>query len=189
MIIETIVTTRNADGSDNIAPMGAVVVGDDWQDFELRPFVTAQTFLNLQRQECGVLHLTDDALLFAQAIAGHWTEWPELVSASRADCGRIVAACRGFEFRTLACQVNHGRAMMQCRTIAEHEGRPFRGVNRACNAVIEAAVLVSRAAFLPSATVQLQLEALQAVVERTGGARELAAWELLTAKQAELSNR
>lgn len=187
MIIETIISTRNADGSDNIAPMGAIVDGEDWTEFELRPFVSAQTFQNLQREESGVLHLTDDALLFAQAIAGHWTDWPVLVPADLAGCGRIVAAARAFEFRPVSCLVNHGRATLHCRTVAGHLGLPFRGINRACNAVIEAAVLISRAAFLPAESIRQQLDGLRAIVERTGGPRELAAWELLTAKLAELA--
>ena len=75
MILEGIVTTVNADGTLNISPMGPTIADDVQSDgkidqFVLRPFDTSTTFANLKRTRAGVLHVTDDVLLFARAAIG-----------------------------------------------------------------------------------------------------------------------
>jgi hypothetical protein len=66
MILEGIVTTLNGDRSVNVAPMGPIV-DETMQTLLLRPFQTSTTYRNLKRTGCGVLHVTDDVLLLAQA--------------------------------------------------------------------------------------------------------------------------
>ena len=54
MIWETIVTTRNPDGSPNIAPMGPECPEDNlFESFELRPFTSSTTYKNLKKAPTG----------------------------------------------------------------------------------------------------------------------------------------
>ena len=64
MIVETIVTTRAADGVVNCAPMG-VEWGDD--AIVLKPFLETATFRNLAATGIAVVNLTDDVRVFARA--------------------------------------------------------------------------------------------------------------------------
>lgn len=182
MIIETIVSTVNEDGSTNLAPMGALPESEDWDRFELRPFSGSSTGENLKRSGEGVLHLTDDVLLFARAIAGEWNDWPGLEACREVHAERIAAAQQAFEFRVVWSSENGGRASLHCQTLARHRGGLFRGMNRARAAVIEAAVLVSRLDWIPRAEIVRQLDLLGVIVERTGGPDEVMAFGLLNAR-------
>lgn len=68
-ILEGIVTTRNVDGTTNIAPMGPIV-DSDFTTLIFRPFKTSTTYENLIRARTGVFHVTDDVELFAAAAVG-----------------------------------------------------------------------------------------------------------------------
>ena len=98
MILETIVTTINEDGSPNASPMGPrvdVQPGDSLQaieSFELRPFDTSQTFANLKRTQSGVLHITDDAKMFARSAIGTLDPFPETRPAEEVEGNIIVGA-------------------------------------------------------------------------------------------------
>jgi len=102
MILEAIVTTSNEDGSTNISPMGPTVssdVGGAIEEFQLRPFNTSRTFANLKRTRCGVLHVTDDVMLFAMTAIGQKPENANLIDAESV-AGKILAgACRFYEFK------------------------------------------------------------------------------------------
>ena len=69
MILEGLVTTRDANGLPHLAPMGPTVDAN-WSHVLLRPFPTSQTFQNLKRDRFGVLHVTDDVRLLAMAAVG-----------------------------------------------------------------------------------------------------------------------
>ena len=64
MIVETVTTTINPDGSVNCAAMGV-----EWGDeaIVIKPFRATRTLRNLERNGAAVVNLTDDILLFAQA--------------------------------------------------------------------------------------------------------------------------
>ena len=50
--------------------------------------------------------------------------------------------------------------------------REFLGFNRACHAVLEASILVSRVRMLDRAEIAAELDRLQLLVDKTGGPRE-----------------
>ena len=68
MIVETVTTTINPDGSVNCAAMGV-----EWGDEELviKPFLGTRTLRNLEARGAAVVNLTDDILLFTQAALEH----------------------------------------------------------------------------------------------------------------------
>src|SRR5690606_7861409 len=61
MIVETILTTMDAQGVLNFAPMG-VEWGED--EIVIKPFVDTTTFRNLDATGQAVVNLTDDVLCF-----------------------------------------------------------------------------------------------------------------------------
>jgi hypothetical protein len=61
-ICEAIVTTVNADGAPNAAPMGVTRVGPETID--LRPFKTSTTYGNLLDNPRACVNITDDSTLF-----------------------------------------------------------------------------------------------------------------------------
>jgi hypothetical protein len=177
LIIEGIVTTLNEDGSLNIAPMGPRLVSG-FERFVLRPFQTSTTFANLLRVKEGVLHVTDDALLFARTAVGIAVE--PATRPAEAITGRILAdTCRYFEFRIRDVDHSEARATLTAETVASGRIRDFIGFNRARHAVIEAAVLATRAEWLPVSEMSADLARHRTIVEKTGGPDEHLAIALL----------
>lgn len=178
MILESIVTTINADQSLNIAPMGPSVT-DDWSTFVLRPFDSSTTFANLQRSRAGVMHVTDDVLLMAQAAIGAVGD-VAAIDASEIE-GKVLAnACRYYEFEVDFIDSTGPRMALNCRTVKYGRLRDFWGFNRAKHAVIEAAILATRLDFLPAQEVQSSMIRLQSVVDKTAGPQEIKAMDLLS---------
>lgn len=179
MIIETLISSLDGDGRSRLAPMGAVVESDGWERFELRPFEGSETLANLRRCGEGVLHLSDDVEWVSRAIAGDWSESPEWVPARQVAVPRLAAACLAVEFRVVWDSARDGRACLQCQGLDHHAGPAWRGWNRARHAVLEAAVWVSRADFVPLAEIRGRLSELQVLVDKTGGEREHRAFQRL----------
>ena len=180
MILEAIITTTNSDGSVNVSPMGPLVNGDPADGFELRPFETSRTFANLQDRPFGVLHVTDDVMLFASAAIGKLDDVPPVRSAEVNETAFILEdACRWYEFEAVYFETSEPRKNIRCKAIAAGRQRDFWGFNRARHAVIEAAILATRVAFLPAEEISRQYESLRAIVDKTGGQIEDAAMNLL----------
>ena len=181
MILEAIVTTLNSDGSLNIAPMGPVVEAD-LGSFDLKPFDTSTTCANLLRNGCGVMHVSDDVLLFAKAATNQLdVSSVETVPAEVIDGAVIANACRWYEFQTRFVDESSSRVTFKCETVKSGRRRDFWGFNRGKHAVIEAAILATRVSFLPSTEIFQQYERLETIVKKTGGPAEQEAFHLLKA--------
>ena len=178
MILEGIVTTLNADGSTNIAPMGPIVEGD-FAAFLLRPYQTSTTYRNLKRNPAGVFHVIDDALVLARAAIDCWTEPAETFAASKIDGHVLKAACRWYEFEVSALDDREPRTSISVRVVHRGTIREFFGWNRAKHAVLEAAILATRLHLLPQADVEDQIERLRVPVDKTAGPIEREAFDLL----------
>lgn len=178
LILEGIVTTRSADGAINVAPMGPIVDAAI-QRLMLRPFRTSTTYANLVRTRCGVLHVTDDVLLIAQAAIGALPSPPATFAAQRIEGVVLAEACRWYEFRVAAIDESAERVMMQADVVHAGRLRDFFGFNRARHAVLEAAILATRLHLLPAADVRARLDLLREPVQKTAGPRELQAFALL----------
>jgi uncharacterized protein len=178
MILESLVTTTNADGSMHLAPMGPRVA-DDWSTLLLRPFPSSQTYRNLKAHPQGVLHVTDDVLLLATAAVGQAPP-QEAVPANRVAGFVLTGACRYYEF--IVRSIDESRERMHIEADVVHRGvlREFFGLNRAKHAVVEAAILATRLHLIPPAEVRSDYRKLRVLVEKTGGPAEHAAFEFLT---------
>ena len=180
MILESIVTTTNEDGSVNISPMGPRLNSpEDWEQFELRPFDTSRTFANLQRTGQGVMHVHDDVELFARAAIGQLEPLPKVAAANLIDGWVLTDACRAYEFRVQFVDTTGHRMSLNCQVCQVHRMRDFFGFNRARHAVLEAAILATRLDFLPAETVRSQFDWLGSMVRKTGGETELETFLML----------
>lgn len=178
MVLEGVVTTLNTDGTINISPMGPLVE-PNFSEFQLRPFQTSTTFLNLKRNPTGVLHILDDVMLVAQAAIKRWQTEPDLVPANQVEGMRLANACQAFEFEAHFLDDASERTTIQCRIVETHSGPRFFGFNRGKHAVLEAAILATRIDFLPITDIQDKFNELKILVQKTGGEQEHLAFDLL----------
>ncbi len=185
MILEGIVTTVSSEGTVNIAPMGPHV--DASMDrFLLRPFRTSQTYRNLKAHGEGVLHVTDDVLLLARAALGPVNPLPALVPAAQVRGFVIQDACRYYEFRVMSFDDRDERVRIEVQVVHAGRLRDFFGFNRAKHAVVEAAILATRTAFLPLEEIEAEYRKLAVLVDKTGGMQEQQAFALLRDHVAEI---
>lgn len=178
MILEGIVTSLNAAGELNVAPMGPVVDRSmAWM--HLRPFQSSQTFRNLKEQPHGVFHVVDDVLLLAKAAIGKLDQSPETFAADKVP-GRVLAsACRWYEFEIESLDATRDRTDIRVRVVHVGRLRDFFGFNRAMHAVVEAAILATRLHLLPRDEIEGQIAALRSPVEKTAGPNERAAFQFV----------
>lgn len=178
MILEGIVTTVNDDGSANISPMGPIV-DQAMTRLVLRPYQSSTTYGNLKRTGQGVLHVTDDVELIARAAIGRLDELPRLVPAESVEGFVLADACRWYAFRVTSLDDSAARTTITCQVVDHGRLRDFFGFNRAKHAVLEAAILATRTAFLPAAEIRAEMERLAVIVGKTAGPQEQAAFQLL----------
>ena len=175
MIVETVTTTINPDGTVNCAAMG-VEWGDD--ALVIKPYRATRTLRNLERSGAAVVNLTDDILLFSRAALGD--PHPPTRPATHIEGAVLDDACSWREVRVEAIDDGAERARVTTVVVAAGTGREFLGLNRARHAVLEASILASRAHLLPASEIAAELERLQVLVDKTAGPREREAMAYVT---------
>jgi len=178
MILEGIVTTLSPEGAVHIAPMGPHVDAG-MEHFLLRPFPTSQTYQNLVKHGEGVLHVTDDVLLLARAALGPVEPPPPVFSAAKVKGFVLKDACRYCEFRVRSIDDREERVRIEADVVHSARLRDFFGFNRAKHAVVEAAILATRTAFLPLDQIEAEFKKLAVIVAKTGGQQEKDAFDFL----------
>ena len=166
-IIETVVTTLNPDGSVNCGAMGV-----EWgaERIVIKPFRGTRTLRNLRATGAAVVNLTDDILLFSQAALGD--PQPATEPVAGVEGARLADACSWREVRVESIDESSQRARVETVVVGGGSGREFLGLNRARHAVLEASILASRVRMLPAEEMRAELDRLQVLVDKTGGARE-----------------
>lgn len=178
MILEGIVTTISPEGELNIAPMGPLVE-PSMSRLILRPFRTSQTYRNLQSLGEGVFHVTDDVLMLAKGAIGPVEPMPDVLRADSILGYIIESACRFYEFRIVSTDDRDDRITMEAEVTRSGSRRDFFGFNRAKHAVLEAAILATRTAFLSLDDMAREFARLETIVNKTGGDSEREAMALL----------
>ena len=175
MIVETIVTTMDLEGTINFAPMG-VEWGD--QTIVLKPFLETTTFRNLSATGAAVVNLTDDVMLFAQGAISS----PQFPGSPASAVRGVVldAACSWRELEVLQIDATPPRSRIDTRVVHRGVRREFIGFNRARHAVLEAAILATRTHLIPAEQIRDEFARLQIIVDKTAGPREQEAMALLT---------
>jgi hypothetical protein len=176
MIVESIVTTIDASGQVNCAPMGV-----EWDDdrIVLKPFLETATYRNVLATSAAVVNVVDDVRIFATAAISN-PVYPT-VPAAVVRGVRLADCCswRELDVRTIDSTPPRSRI----ETAVVHRGvlREFIGFNRARHAVLEAAIYATRLHLLPAELVASEFERLQVIVDKTAGPHEHEAMALLTA--------
>lgn len=178
MIVEGIVTSVDAAGHLNIAPMGPIVVGD-FASLLLRPFQPSTTFSNLAATRRGVFHVVDRVDIIAQAAIGQLQQVPAVEPAALIDGFVLKDCCRWFEFTVDSIDASDARSRMPSSIVHRGERRPFFGFNRARHAVLEAAIMATRLHLLSPQHVLDMMNFLEPAVEKTGGTEEKCAFAML----------
>jgi len=180
MIFETIVSTTGVSGGVNFAPMGIVLEGER---LLLRPFRDCRTWANLQEIREGVVNFTDNVLLFARCAV-----------SSHVPPHRPALAVRGFvledvcywkEFKVETVDLSEERGRFLARIVREGRERDFMGFNRGRHAVIEASIAATRLNLLGLEKVLEEFARLRPLVDKTGGAMEREAFDLLDSRVRE----
>lgn len=182
MIRETIVTTLNPEGKVHIAPLGLIAesMGTEGDGWIIAPFRPSTTLDNLRANPYAVANFTDDVLIFAGCLTGN-RDWPTR-PASHVPGVVLEGALAHAELKVVQVEELEQRPRFHCKLVFEASHGPFKGFNRAQNAVIEAAILASRLHMLPREKIEAELGYLQIAVEKTAGPCEHEAWRLLVEK-------
>ncbi|KLU03663.1 DUF447 family protein [Rhodopirellula islandica] len=185
MILESLVTTLDAQGRVNLAPLGPIVhpsaSAEGLPTFLLRPYQGSTTCTNLLDNGNAVIHVIDDALLIAQTAIG------------KVDASELVIPVPGLEsshvrlthcHRWFAIRVTHRagtppRHELTASCLDSQIVDPFFGFNRAKHAVIEAAIAATRLHLLPDEEISEELRRAAIAVEKTGGDDEREALQLI----------
>lgn len=184
MILEGIVTTLDAAGRLNVAPMGPIVT-PEMTTLVLRPFPSSQTFCNLKARPEGVFHVVDDVLLLAQSALNQMAGDPATFAAEKV-AGRVLEnCCRWYEFDVV--QIDDSQERTRLEAAVSHVGRrrDFFGFNRAKHAVLEATILATRLHLIAENEVRAELARLEPMVRKTAGEQEFAAWDVVQKYVAE----
>ena len=176
-IDEVIVTTLSTNGEAHSAPMG-ITRGNE--QVLIQPFKPSTTYENLKRHRQCTINYTDDVRVFAGALTGRRT-WSTL-PCQQIEGQYLKQALAHLELELVIFEDSDPRASFRGTIINEVTHAPFRGFNRAQNAVIEAAVLTSRLNMLPEDKVKQEISYLRLAIEKTAGDREREAWRWLMEK-------
>ena len=187
VIRECIVTTVNALGRVHIAPLGLIGDGEGWIIAPFRPSVTLDNLLAVPHATAS--HVVD-ARVFAGCLTGR-KDWPLVDSGGPVP--RLAAALSHAELLVERITDHDQRPRFHCRVVREVAHSPFQGFNRAQNAVLECAILVSRLHMLPREKVKAEIAYLEIAIGKTAGPDELEAWgwlmERVAAQDRELPAR
>jgi hypothetical protein len=170
-IVETIVTTTNAQGEAHIAPLGLIEDGANWI---IAPFRPSRTLDNLREVPFAVASHTDDVRVFAGCVTGR-KGWPT-TPVERISGVRLADAVSHWELAVESVSEDEQRPRFLCRLVHAASHRPWEGFNRAQAAVLECAVLTTRLTMLPPEKIEAELKYLEIAITKTAGARELEAW-------------
>jgi uncharacterized protein len=177
MIIETIVTTMDANGAVNIAPMGVEWDGGDDPPV-LKPFLETTTFRNVTATGVAVVNLVDDVRIFARAAIAN-PDYPVVPAvAVRGVC--LEAACSWRELTVRSVDSTPPRSRIETTIVHRGFRREFIGFSRARHAVLEAAIYATRVHMLDRSFIEAELARLQVIVDKTAGPAEHEAMALLT---------
>jgi hypothetical protein len=174
MIVESIVTTIDADGRVNCAPMGV-----EWGDevIVLKPFLETATYRNVMATQTAVVNLIDDARVFARAAISN-PAYPTK-PAVKVRGVVLVDGCSWRELTVRSVESTPPRSRIEMTVVHRGVTREFIGFNRARHAVLEAAIYATRVHLLAPEFIDSEMTRLQVIVDKTAGPDEQEAMALL----------
>jgi uncharacterized protein len=178
VIREAIVTTIDRAGQVHLAPLGLIEDSEGWI---IAPFLPSATHDNLVQTSVAVANYTDDARIFAGLVTGR-RDWP-LKPAAKFSVPRLAGALAHAELRVVHVEDDPQRPRFHCKILRIEQHAPFEGFNRAANAVLECAILLTRLHILPRDKIDGEIGYLAIAIEKTAGPREQEAWSWLMQKR------
>ena len=172
---ETLVTTKNADESIKVSPLGVYI---DDKILKLKPFKPSKSLENILRNESGVINYVDDVRIFASCITNKEIQI-NFKKVSKIDCSRIEKAISHTEFIVKDIKDDNQRPTIICEPINEETHKMFYGFNRAKSAIIELCILASRLGIIEDSKIKKEISYLKIAIEKTAGENELEAWNWL----------
>lgn len=175
MIVESIVTTIDAGGVVNCAPMGV-----EWgtTTIVLKPFLETATYRNVLATGAAVVNLTDDVRVFARAAISNPTYPTQPAAVVR---GVVLGGCCSWrEVQVRSIDSTPPRSRIDTDVVHSGFAREFIGFNRARHAVLETAIYATRVHMLAREFLEEELRRLQVIVDKTAGPDEIDAMLLLT---------
>ncbi len=177
MIRECVVTTLSANGETHIAPLGLIEDGAQWI---IAPFRPSTTLDNLDASGKATASFIDDVRIIAGCVTGR-KDWP-LVAVPGWPVPRLSAALSHAELNVARIEPDATRPRYFCAVERIETHRPFLGFNRAQAAVVEAAILATRLDMLPREKIASEIAYLRIAIDKTAGAAEREAWEMVMSK-------
>ncbi len=177
-ISEVIATTQSLSGERNAAPVG---IHNESGKYCMELYRGSKTLSNVKATMQLAANVTEDAMLFVKALVGNLAEndfarfhgFPVLIGAN----SWILFRCR-----MIAERADYLMFMLTPFAVAI-QNKKICGINRGCNAVIEAAVLASRYDIQEEdqdrARIKMQIQDYVRIVDRCGGRREKEAMRIL----------
>jgi uncharacterized protein len=178
MIREAVVTTIDRSGRAHLAPIGLIEDGPGWI---IAPFRPSRTCDNLMETPFAVANYTDDPSLFAGLVTGRH-DWP-LAPAVKVPAPRLASALSHAELGVARIEHDAERPRFHCEILHREQHAPFEGFNRARNAILECAILLTRLDILPREKIDREIAYLSIAIEKTAGPREHEAWSWLMQKR------
>jgi uncharacterized protein len=176
-IVETIITTSNAEGQVHVAPLGLIQECEFWV---IAPFTPSRTLDNLRANPYFAASHTQDVRVFAGCVTGRKT-WPTVATA-KIKGGRLADCTSHWELKVEKIAEDAQRPRFSGKIVHVGTHKPWEGFNRAQAAVLELAVLTTRLHMLPPEKIDNELKYLEIAISKTAGARELEAWGWLMEK-------
>ena len=168
MIREVIVTTVDRSGQAHIAPLGLIEDGDGWI---IAPFLPSVTHDNLWKPPLPspIIPMTP---AFSRGsspagVTGLSCPWRTMFRA--ASCASALAHA---ELKVAHLKPMPERPRFHCKVVHQEQHAPFEGFNRAANAVLECAILLTRLHMLPRDKIDQEIAYLAIAIEKTAGPRE-----------------
>lgn len=176
-ILETIVTTLNADGSAHLVPFGLI---EEDSFYVVAPFRPSPTIANLERHPFLAAAAPIDIRVIAGCVTGRrdWATSP----CDRIEGVRLADAFAHMELAVEAVVADEVRPRFACRVVHRAMHHPFLGYNRAQAAVLEAAILSTRLHLLSPDKIRSEMDYLKIAIAKTAGEAELEAWQWIEAK-------
>ena len=81
------------------------------------------------------------------------------------------------EVKVISVKEDNIRPTFKCNIVNSENNKPYRGLNRANNAIIEACILASRVKILKKEKILEELDYLSIAVDKTAGKKETESWE------------
>ena len=169
---ETIVTTKNIDGTTKVSPLGIYI---DNTKLKIRPFKPSASLDNILRNRSGVINYIDDVRIFAACITKTNINI-EFELAKKIDCSRIKNAISHTEFIIDEIENDSDRPTIICKPVNEEMHNFYYGLNRAKSSVIELCILASRLGIIENNKIKNEIKYLEIAIEKTAGEAEIEAW-------------